>query len=79
MAIFDANNNCNLVHFDSYKDKRVTGEVLFGYIHAFSTAFDFAFILQHDLKAMLGKDVPIDMFIDSKSLFDMVTKASYAA
>ena len=43
MVIFlsDASGACNLIHFGSYKDKRVTQAILGGEVHAFSTAFDF--------------------------------------
>lgn len=77
MEIFlaDANDNWNFVHFGSYKGKRITRAIIAGEIYAFSTAFDFDFILKHDLKVIIGKDVPIHMLSDSKSPFDIVTKA----
>lgn len=77
MAIFltDASRNCNLSQFESYTDRRVWKALLAGEIHAFSAAFDFAYILQHDLQAILRKQVPVHMFTGSKRLFDLVTKA----
>ena len=81
MVIFlaDSTGVCNLIHYGSYKEKRVTKSILAREIHAFGTAFDFAFILQHDIGAILSRLIPIHVFTDSKNLLDLITKASYTA
>lgn len=39
-------------------------------------AFHFACIPKHDLEGMLLRRVPIEMFTDSRSVFDVLTKNS---
>ena len=41
--------------------------------------FDNAFIIQHTLKEVLGKIVPIDAFVDSRTTFNCVAKQSGTA
>lgn len=81
MVIFlsDESGKCNIQHYGSYKDKRGTKAVLAGEIHAFGTAVAFSYLLQHDSRLILGQKIPIRMFTDWESLFDLVTKTSYRA
>jgi hypothetical protein len=44
---------------------------------AFVDAFDNAFILCHELSKMLGADLPLLMMMDSRALFDVITRARY--
>jgi hypothetical protein len=74
--VYDA---CNINHYTSYKYKRVTRSVLAGELHAFIDAFDHGYLLRRDLPRMHGRDVPLHVMTDSKSLFDTVTKSSYRA
>lgn len=48
-------------------------------VFAFTAAFDQAFVLRHDLERILGKDLRLMMFTDSKQLFDVITKSSHAS
>lgn len=57
----------------------MTKAILAGENYAFGTVFDFLYLLQHDLRLILGGNVQIRMFIDSKLLSDLVTKTSYTA
>ena len=73
----DDKNNANLIHISLPKAQRVTRSIFGGEIYAFADGFDYEFILQHDLRNMLKKNLPLRMFTDSKSTFDIVTKMSY--
>ena len=68
---------CNILHFSSHKSRRIVRSVLGGEVYAFADAFDYAYTMRHDLQSLLGQDIPIQMFTDSKSLFDVITKCSH--
>jgi hypothetical protein len=46
---------------------------------AFADGFDAAYSLKHDLQTILKRSVDILMYIDSLSLFDVITKSSTTA
>ncbi len=47
--------------------------------HAFADAFDYAYMLKHDLESLLHQTVPMQMPTDCKSLFDVIVKAGRTA
>ena len=71
----DEHDNASLLHFTSYKSRRVTRSVLGAETYAFADAYDFAYCAKRNLEAMLDHRVPLHMFTDSKSLFDVITKS----
>ncbi len=76
VALCDGNNRCCIIGYRSYKCQRVTRSAMASECHAFADAFDFAFILKHDLETLLSQIIPIQMLNDNKSLFDIIVKAS---
>lgn len=74
--ICDEARNCNILHYASYKARRVTRSVLGAETYAFADAFDFAYTLATDLREMTGLPLPLTMCTDSRSLFDLITKDS---
>lgn len=68
----DSNQRVNLLHCSSFKSKRVARSALAAELFALSHAFDVSTTLQVSLKAMLGKEIPIKFYMDSKGLFDNV-------
>ncbi len=73
--ISDKNNLCQPIYWTSYKAKRVNRSVLGSETMAFADAFDMALVIKHDLQNIMGKVVPLSMFTDSLSLFDVLTRA----
>lgn len=45
-------------------------------MHAFADSFDQAYSLRHDLRQMLGIELPLMMLTDSDSLFKVITSSS---
>jgi hypothetical protein len=72
----DESHTCCVVDFRSVKAQRVSRSVLGGELIALAEAFDRSFILKHDIEDMLGIQVPLKLYTDSQSLFDVITKGS---
>ncbi len=72
----DATGTILPLSFRSYKAKRVTRSVLAGEVIAFSDLFDVAATLAMELKALLHVSIPVQLFTDSKCLFDIISKGS---
>lgn len=70
----EKNNNCNILHYSSYKSSRVVRSVLGGETYAFADGMDFGITLKHDMENMISINLPIKLYTDSKSLFDVITK-----
>jgi hypothetical protein len=68
-----------VLDYRSTKAQRVTRSVLGGELIAFTEAFDRAFALKHDMEDVTGRRVPLNMYTDSKCLFDVLTKGSTTA
>jgi hypothetical protein len=60
----------------SIKAKRVTRSVLGAETMALADAFDAAYSLKLDMQGMLQKELPITLYTDSLSLFDVITKST---
>ena len=76
IMLSDDSKKCNILHYSSSKSKRVARSVLGSEIYAFADGFDFAFCLKTDLEKILKKRIPLQMYTDSKFLFDVITTAS---
>ena len=76
VMLADEYNNADILHYVSHKSRRVTRSVLGAETYAFADAFDFAYCAKKDLETMLGCHIPLQMYTDSKSLFDILTKCS---
>jgi hypothetical protein len=75
--LVDDKNRCAPLVFKSTKCKRITRSVLAAEAIAFAEGFDQGFAIKNDLQEILGKVIPLTILTDSKTLFDVITKASY--
>ncbi len=76
LALADASGNANIIHYGSSRYKRVTRSVLAAEVHALVYGFDNAFVARDILKEILGRDIPIDGIVDSRTLFNEIAKNS---
>jgi hypothetical protein len=75
--LLDKNNRCAPLTYKSMKCKRVTRSVMASEAIAPAEGYDAGYALPHSLNEMLSKRIPMTLLTDSKTLFDVVTKASY--
>lgn len=74
ILLTDKHSNANVIHFGSSKCYRVTRSVLASELHALVYGFDQAYTVQNQLQEILNHDIPIDVFVDSKTLFNVVAR-----
>ena len=72
----DSSDSVIPISFKSYKSKRVTRSVMAGEVIAFSDLFDVAVTISLELRHLLDIEVPVQLFTDSKCLFDVISKGS---
>lgn len=76
LVLADASNNANIIHYGSMCCKRVTRSVMAAELLALVHGFDNAYLAQHILQEILDQDIPIDGFVDSRTVFNVVAKSS---
>ena len=76
ILLTDSSGKANIMHFNSYKSKRIVRSVLGGETYAFADAFDVAFNIRYDLKRLLNKEVKLIMLTDSMSLFKVIVNST---
>lgn len=75
LVLADDQLNGNIIHYGSVHCKRVTRSVMAAELLALVYGFDQAYVAQDILQQIIGVQVPIDGFIDSKTVFNVVAKA----
>ena len=74
ILLCDDLGNAAIIHYASWKCKRVTISILAAGVYALIACFDYCFTLAHDFASILSQTVPIEILTDSKSIFDRITK-----
>ena len=74
--LIDKHCNASLIHYASWKSRRIVRSVLAAELFAFVSCNDFCQILAHDMHLITGKRFPVHLITDSKSIFDTITKLS---
>ena len=77
VLLCDGTGQAHVLSYSSRKSRRVVHSIMAGEVYAFTAAFDEAFVIRYDLERLYGRRIPLNMFTDSKQLFDVVTKASH--
>jgi hypothetical protein len=66
----------DIAHFGSQKCKRITRSVMAAELHALIVGFDNAIIIRQMISYIFGREIPIDANIDSKPVFDTISRMS---
>lgn len=78
IVLADAQNNANIIHWQSSKRRRVTRSVLASELYALSLGFDVAATIKSTLDQMFPGtaqgQIPLTMCIDSRSLYECPVK-----
>lgn len=78
LLLADQFNRFHVLACCSKKSKRVVRYIMAGEVFAFSSSFDYAFVVLHDIEMLLKLSIAIEMFTDSKQLIDVISKASHS-
>lgn len=70
LILNDTLANASLLHYNTCKSRRVARSALVAELFALSTAFDMAGTVWITLNGMFDRCIPINVFLDSNSLFD---------
>lgn len=76
VLLCDDSGRANVLHYASYKSKRVVRSTMGGEVFAFADGFDYGYSLRHDLERMTGRKIPLLMYTDSDSVFKVIVKNS---
>ena len=74
IVLVDKYDNAALIHYASWKTRRIVRSVLASELFAMVAAHDYCQIIALDLKSTTGKLFPVYLLTDSKSIFDTITK-----
>lgn len=67
-------DNASILHYASWKFPRVPNSVLAAEVHTLTSCYDYSYSIAHVLSSILNRKVPIEIFTDSKSIFETVSK-----
>ena len=76
ICLSDAKDNVAIIICRSYKCRRITRSDLASECHALADAFDYSYLVKYDPEKLLQQWIPVQMLTDSKSLFDVIIRAS---
>lgn len=74
VVLTDRKGNANILYYGSAKCRRVARSVMAAGLLAFVYAFDNDFVVRSMLEQILKKKVPIDAYLESRTVFNVVAK-----
>lgn len=74
LALVDEDGTANVIHYRSNTSYRVTRSVMAAERLALVYGFDNAYILQCMLQEVMNRKIPIDAYVDSKTVFNVIAR-----
>lgn len=68
----DSNGRCNLLSWFSRKCRRVVKSTFAAELFALIQGYNAGLVLRHSMSAILGRDVHMTVYIDSKGVWDAI-------
>ncbi len=76
LILADETGRCNIDHDGSVRCRRVTRSVMAAEVLALVFGFDNSYIVKHTIDKAMGKEIPLETYTDSPTLFNTIAKAS---
>lgn len=77
ILLCDTSGRSHVLSYGSRKCKRVVRSAMAAEVYALAAAMDEAFTLRYDLEMLYRRHVPLNLFTDSKQVFDVITRATH--
>ena len=74
VVLSDKDGKANIIHYGSSRCKRIARSVMAAEILGMIYGFDNAYIAKSMIEEILGCEVPIDCYVDSRTLFNVVAR-----
>lgn len=74
VAMLDRHDTANIINYGSSRCKLVTQSILAAEIHAFMLGYEQDFLIKNLAEEVLVKQLPIMEYVDSRSVFDIISK-----
>lgn len=70
MVQMEESGSCNIIHYGSTKEKRVTRSVPAAELFAMVQGFDVSTTIKLEINGVIGSNVPLQIYTDSRSLHE---------
>ena len=79
IAMVDDKGRCNILHYGSNKCKRIARSVMAAEVIALVLGYDVAFVVKDLVEEILGREVKLEVMIDSRTVFNVIAKDGQTA
>lgn len=74
IVLADASGACKIVHYGCNGCRRFPSSVMAAEVHVLVLGFGYAYVIRSFLNELIGQEVSLEAYYDSKTLFNVVAK-----